>query len=128
MKSLYFQYALNGKGVSEEDYMKELENISGISFSTFFKEFVHGTNPYEAILTESFDYLGLEMNQVPAKLFFVVPGSYFYLTGQSGKSPEGLRTITKFKSLTRSLRMKGFWPCPRHQSPKNYLKILSNVN
>ncbi len=69
MKSLYFQYALNGKGVSEEDYMKELENISGISFSTFFKEFVHGTNPYEAILTESFDYLGLEMNQVPAKAY-----------------------------------------------------------
>ena len=69
MKSLYFQYALNGKGVSEEDYMKELENISGISFSTFFKEFVHGTNPYEAILTESFDYLGLEMKQVPAKAY-----------------------------------------------------------
>jgi predicted metalloprotease with PDZ domain len=69
MKSLYFQYALNGKGVSEEGYMKELENISGISFSTFFKEFVHGTNPYEAILTESFDYLGLEMKQVPAKAY-----------------------------------------------------------
>lgn len=69
MKSLYFQYALNGKGVSEEAYMKELENISGISFSTFFKEFVHGTNPYEAILTESFDYLGLEMKQVPAKAY-----------------------------------------------------------
>ena len=69
MKSLYFQYALNGKGVSEVDYMKELENISGISFSTFFKEFVHGTNPYEAILTESFDYLGLEMKQVPAKAY-----------------------------------------------------------
>ena len=69
MKSLYFQYALNGKGVSEEDYIKELENISGISFSTFFKEFVHGTNPYEAILTESFDYLGLEMKQVPAKAY-----------------------------------------------------------
>ncbi len=69
MKSLYFQYALNGKGVSEEAYMKELENISGISFSTFFKEFVHGTNPYEAILTQSFDYLGLEMKQVPAKAY-----------------------------------------------------------
>ena len=69
MKSLYFQYALNGKGVSEADYMKELENISGISFSSFFKEFVHGTNPYEAILTESFDYLGLEMKQVPAKAY-----------------------------------------------------------
>ncbi|MEY3237011.1 MAG: hypothetical protein RI883_1112 [Bacteroidota bacterium] len=69
MKSLYFQFALNGKGVSEEDYIKELENISGISFTSFFNEFVHGTNPYEAILTESFDYLGLEMKQVPAKAY-----------------------------------------------------------
>lgn len=69
MKSLYFQYAMNGRGVSEEDYINELENISGISFTTFFKEFVHGTNPYEAILTESFEYLGLVMNQVPAKAY-----------------------------------------------------------
>jgi predicted metalloprotease with PDZ domain len=28
---------------------------------------VHGTNPYEAILTESFDYLGLELKHVPAQ-------------------------------------------------------------
>ena len=69
MKALYFQYALNGKGVSEEDYLKELENISGIYLTTFFKEFVHGTNSYEAILTESFDYLGLEMNQIPSKAY-----------------------------------------------------------
>lgn len=69
MKHLYFNYALKGKGVSEEDYIAELENVSGISFKEFFAEFVHGTNPYEAILTEAFDYLGLELKHVPAKQY-----------------------------------------------------------
>lgn len=69
MKRLYFDYALKNKGVSEEDYLRELENISGLSFSDFFREFVHGTSPYEAILTESFEYLGLELKHVPAKAY-----------------------------------------------------------
>lgn len=69
MKRLYFNYALEGKGVSEEDYRKELENISGISFESFFKEYVHGTSPYESILTQSLEYLGLELNHVPAKQY-----------------------------------------------------------
>jgi predicted metalloprotease with PDZ domain len=69
MKRLYFNYAIEGKGVSEEDYIKELENSSGISFKEFFTEFVHGTDPYEAILTEAFDYLGLELKHVPAKQY-----------------------------------------------------------
>lgn len=69
MKRLYFNYALEGKGFSEEDYIKELENTSGISFKEFFSEFVHGTNPYEAILTDAFDYLGLELKHIPAKQY-----------------------------------------------------------
>jgi len=69
MKRLYFDYALKGKGVSEEDYIWELENISGLSFADFFRDFVHGTSPYEAILTESFEYLGLELKHTPAKAY-----------------------------------------------------------
>lgn len=69
MKRLYFNYALEGKGVSEQDYINELENIAGISFKEFFEEFVHGTNPYEAILTDAFEYLGLELKHVPAKQY-----------------------------------------------------------
>jgi predicted metalloprotease with PDZ domain len=69
MKSLFFDFALQGKGVSEKDYIAVLENISGISFQEFFTDFVHGTNPYEAILTESFDYLGLELIHTPAKQY-----------------------------------------------------------
>jgi predicted metalloprotease with PDZ domain len=66
MKQLFFDYADKGVGVTEEIYLAELQNISGISFQEFFVEFVHGTNPYEAILTESFDYLGLELKHVPS--------------------------------------------------------------
>lgn len=69
MKRLYFNYALKGKGVSEEDYKKELEDVSGISFGDYFKEYINGTSPYEAILTESFEYLGIELKHVPAKAY-----------------------------------------------------------
>jgi predicted metalloprotease with PDZ domain len=69
MSRLYFDYALKGKGVSEDDYLAELKNISGLDFGPFFKEFVHGTNPYEAIITESLDYLGLELFHRPSKSY-----------------------------------------------------------
>jgi len=69
MTRLYFEYALTGKGVAEEDYLAELKNISGLDFSPFFKEFVHGTSPYEAIITESLDYLGLELFHRPSKAY-----------------------------------------------------------
>jgi predicted metalloprotease with PDZ domain len=69
MTRLYFDYALKGKGVSEEDYLAELKNISGLDFGPFFKEFVNGTNPYEEIITESLDYLGLELFHRPSKSY-----------------------------------------------------------
>jgi predicted metalloprotease with PDZ domain len=98
MKRLYFNYALQGKGVSEADYLTELENISGISFKTFFKEFVHGTFPYESILTESFDYLGLQMNVKPSGAysqavlgFKTIPaGNNFIITSLYPGSPAEL--------------------------------------
>ena len=98
MKRLYFNYALQGKGVSEADYLTELENISGISFKTFFKEFVHGTFPYESILTESFDYLGLQMNVKPSGAysqavlgFKTIPaGNNFVITSLYPGSPAEL--------------------------------------
>jgi predicted metalloprotease with PDZ domain len=98
MKRLYFNYSLQGKGVSEADYLTELENISGISFKTFFKEFVHGTFPYESILTESFDYLGLQMNVKPSGAysqavlgFKTIPaGNNFIITSLYPGSPAEL--------------------------------------
>ncbi|MFM7667191.1 MAG: M61 family metallopeptidase [Bacteroidota bacterium] len=69
MKRLYFDFAMQGKGITEKDYISVLEHVSGISFESFFKEFVHGTQPYESIITESLDYLGLELVHKPSVLY-----------------------------------------------------------
>ena len=69
MKRLYFDFAMQGKGITESDYLTALENVSGTSFKVFFKDFVHGTQPYELILTESLEYLGLELRRKPSALY-----------------------------------------------------------
>jgi predicted metalloprotease with PDZ domain len=69
MKRLYFDYYLKGKGVSEADYKAVLENVSGISFDSFFEDFVHGNRPYESILTEAFEYIGLELHHKPSSFY-----------------------------------------------------------
>lgn len=66
MRRLYFEYALAGKGVSESDYQAVIENVSGSSFDSFFEDYIHGTQPFESIITESLDLLGLQLDHVPA--------------------------------------------------------------
>ena len=88
MKRLYFDFYLKGKGVSEEDYKAVLENVSGISFDSFFNDFIHGNRPYESILTEAFEYIGLELHHRP---------SQFYSHGRLGFKtvPQGNSFIVK---------------------------------
>jgi predicted metalloprotease with PDZ domain len=69
MKRLYFEFAMQGKGITEKDYISALQHISGISFDDFFKDFVHGTQPYESIITESLEFLGLELLHKPSLLY-----------------------------------------------------------
>ena len=88
MQRLYFDYYLKGKGVSEADYKFVLEKVSGISFDTFFGDFVHGNRPYESILTDAFDFIGLELHHKP---------SQFYSHGRLGFKtiPQGQNFIIK---------------------------------
>jgi predicted metalloprotease with PDZ domain len=88
MKRLYFDYYLKGKGVTEADYKAVLENVSGISFDSFFDDFVHGNRPYESILTDAFDFIGLELHHKP---------SQFYSHGRLGFKtiPQGQNFIIK---------------------------------
>jgi predicted metalloprotease with PDZ domain len=65
MKRLYFNYALSEKGVSEQDYKEVVEAVSGESFDDFFNDYINGNKPYESIITESLDYLGLELDHKP---------------------------------------------------------------
>ena len=69
MKRLYFNYAIKGKGITENDYRKELEQISGLSFADYFDNYIHGTYSYETLLTECFEFLGLEIKTRPSKLY-----------------------------------------------------------
>ena len=88
MQRLYFDYYLKGKGVSEADYKFVLEKVSGISFDSFFEDFIHGNRPYESILTDAFDSVGLELHHKP---------SSFYSHGRLGFKtiPQGQNFIIK---------------------------------
>jgi predicted metalloprotease with PDZ domain len=66
MKRLYFNYALQGEGVSEEDYKTVIEDITGESQTDFFDNFINGCMPYESIITKSLEYLGLELDHQPS--------------------------------------------------------------
>jgi len=66
MKRLYFNFALKGKGVSEEDYKGVIEDITGESQTEFFDNFINGCLPFESIITKSLEYLGLELDHEPS--------------------------------------------------------------
>jgi predicted metalloprotease with PDZ domain len=69
MKRLYFEFAIKGKGYTEDDYLGILEHFSGESFESYFSYFVHGTHSYENLVNESLDYLGLQLIQNPSSSF-----------------------------------------------------------
>jgi predicted metalloprotease with PDZ domain len=61
MKRLYFDFYLNGKGVSEKDYQDVIEQLAGSSFQEILDNYFYNSNPFEAIIVDAFDYLGLEL-------------------------------------------------------------------
>ncbi|MFT5859116.1 MAG: putative metalloprotease with PDZ domain [Flavobacteriaceae bacterium] len=69
MRRLYFDLSLNGKGVSEKDYQAAIEESAGISFQSFFDDYINGTRPYESILIDCFESIGLAMDHEPSKKY-----------------------------------------------------------
>ncbi|TNE54565.1 MAG: M61 family peptidase [Bacteroidetes bacterium] len=67
MKRLYFNYYHRQKGVTEADYKKVVEQTAGQSFDQLWEDYFFGTKPYESILTDAFEYLGLELKHEPVK-------------------------------------------------------------
>lgn len=61
MKRLYFDYYLNGKGVSEKDYQNVVEQVANASFQEILDNYFYGSKPFEAIIVDAFEYLGLEL-------------------------------------------------------------------
>lgn len=84
MKRLYFNYALNNKGVSESDYKQVAEEVAGINFDGFFEDYIYGSKPFESILTKNLDYLGLELNHEPSKSY--AEGRLGFKSSKNGKN------------------------------------------
>lgn len=84
MKRLYFNFALNNKGVSEVDYKKTIEEVSGESMDDFFACYVNGHDPFESIITDAFEYLGLELIHNPSESY--AEGRLGFKTMKSGKN------------------------------------------
>jgi predicted metalloprotease with PDZ domain len=98
---------LQVKGISKADYKAVLENVSGISFDTFFEDFIHANRPYDLILTEAFEYIGLELVHKP---------SPNYSKGSLGfrASPNGSNFIVKVM-------------CPRSPANLGMLQIKDEI-
>ena len=56
-------------GYSENDYREILEKVSGKSFEDYFLNNVNGTKPYDNLINESLEYLGLELIHKPSTSF-----------------------------------------------------------
>jgi predicted metalloprotease with PDZ domain len=66
---LFFNFALQNKGVSAADYQTTVEAVAGTSFQSFFDEYFYGTRPFESILVDSFEYLGIELCHEPSPIY-----------------------------------------------------------
>lgn len=69
MKRLYFNFALQGKGVTEEDYRALIIELGGEQMNALFDDYFYGTRPFEAILTEAFEVLGIELVHTPSRKY-----------------------------------------------------------
>ncbi len=67
MNKLYVEFAQKGKGYTEKDYVEACEFYGEVDFSDLFKNFVHGTLPFESILVKALETIGftLEMEKNP---------------------------------------------------------------
>ncbi len=67
MRSLYFDFGKEGKGITEKDYQAAIENVTGDSFQWYFDDYVKGTNSYNSLLVDCFEYIGLILQHEPVK-------------------------------------------------------------
>ena len=69
IKKFYQEYYKENKGISEADYKREIEELSGLDFSDFFEKYIYGVKDFSAQLDEALSYLGLKREQKAAALF-----------------------------------------------------------
>jgi predicted metalloprotease with PDZ domain len=69
MKTLYQDYAKNGKGISDEDYKKVIEEVAGVPYGEIYNNFIHGSKDYTDNLKEALNYIGCDIEIKPTKNF-----------------------------------------------------------
>lgn len=69
MRTLYKDFAQKGIGYDAEIYKRTLEVTAGISFDLLFTDYFYGTENYEQILSESLNYLGLNITKTRNKSY-----------------------------------------------------------
>lgn len=67
MRRLFFNFGMKGKGVTEADYKKTIEDVAEADFTEIWENYFYGTGSYERLLADAFDILGLEMSKKPNK-------------------------------------------------------------
>lgn len=67
MRRLWKEFALQGKGYSEQDYKKLIEEEAGADFNYYWNNYFFKANDYTPALSEALDYIGHMMEHIPAR-------------------------------------------------------------
>jgi predicted metalloprotease with PDZ domain len=62
MNRLYVDFGMQNIGYKEEDFLRILHETSGEPFDAFFKDYIHGNQGFESMLSNALAYYGIEMN------------------------------------------------------------------
>jgi len=67
MRRLWVEFAQQGKGYTEADYKKLIEEEAGEDFSYYWNNFFYKANDFTPVLNEALDYIGHRIELVPAR-------------------------------------------------------------
>ena len=70
MRLMNDRYGKTNKGYSEQDYLRAVNDVSGVDLSDFFHTYYHGTTDTLPILMELLDFVGLEIKETRSRLYF----------------------------------------------------------
>ena len=68
MAELYEQYGKTSTGYTESDYRFIIERLSGVSFKSFFEDYIWGTKDFTEELSKCFALRGFQFTKSPSEL------------------------------------------------------------
>jgi predicted metalloprotease with PDZ domain len=89
MRRLWNEFAQKGKGYTEAEYKKLVEETAGADFSYYWNNYFYKANSYEPILSEALNYIGCELHMLPSRK------PYEHLFGFKVSEPGGITKVTE---------------------------------